>query len=229
MNLYKETMRGVDKGIESDGRWIFCESAIVAENEDGEKRGRIKVVIPSIDPDFTFDDWVVPAATHCLGDGYGMLMIPPKGAEVLITGVLGQKFNLAYHSAVYNEDSKVPEELGIDTPGMKVPANLAFIANLIALFQGQDVQIIAEELAIVLAKNITAEAEELAELKGETVEVTATGEVKISGGTARIESDGSITVTGESLTMTATGNIAVNASGNLTLQGRIVNKVGPAI
>jgi len=113
---YKAASKGSQRDAKQAMPWLICESAIVSENVDPDKLGRIKVIIPSIDEDNQFGDWIVPAASHCLGDGFGMLMLPVKGQEVLITGVLGQKFNLVYHAAVYNEEAKVAEELSLDWP-----------------------------------------------------------------------------------------------------------------
>jgi len=218
VNLYNAASK---KGSGETTPWLICESAIVAETDDPDKLGRVKVIIPSIDEDNVFDDWVVPAASHCLGDGFGMLMTPAKGQEVLISGVLGQKFNLVYHAAVYNEDAKIATELNLDWPGIKVPKNLTFIATLIQRLVAQNVEVIAEQLCKIQAENIESLASQLNKTTGQNVQSTASAENKIEGQT--------IVVNGTTITISANGNVAVTASGNLTLQGRMVNKVGPAI
>ncbi len=222
MKLARATRKNAGSEIARSDRWLTCESAIVAENVDPDKLGRIKVIIPSIDEDMMFDDWVVPAASHCMGNGFGMLMIPPKGAEVIVSGVLGQKFNLIYHAAVYNEEMKAPEELNPDRPGFKVP---------------KDFWLIVGELMKVQAQSIEMVASQLAKLEAATIQSLASGENKLRGGTVKIEADGAITINGASVTIqpngnvtiNPTGNVAIAPTGNLTLNGRTVNKMGPAI
>lgn len=217
----KNLWRASQKGSPSNAPWA-CESAIVAVNDDPDRLGRIKVIIPSIDEDNVFDDWIVPAATHCMGDGFGMLMIPPKGAEVIVSGVLGQKHNFVYHAAVYNEEMKVPAELNAQTPGFKVPANFFVLAALLIKIQSQNLHLIAEQLAKIEATNIESIATQLNKMQGQNATVEADQALALMGNTVTVHSDGSMTIQ-------ASGNIAVTASGNLTLQGRTVNKVGPAI
>ena len=222
MRLARATRKNAGNEIARSDRWLTCESAIVADIDDPDKLGRIKVIIPSIDENNVFDDWVVPAATHCMGDGFGMLMIPPKGAEVLISGVLGQKFNLIYHAAVYNEEMKAPEELNADRPGFKLPKDFWLIVGMLMKVQAQNIQLIASQLAKLEAANIEVSADSLAKMQGANATLEADQTVAVMGNTVTVHADGSITIQ-------ANGNIAVSATGNLTLQGRTVNKVGPAI
>ena len=199
--------------------------------------GRIKVSIPSINPDEVFDDWVIPIASHCLGNGFGMLMIPPIGSEVIISGVLGQVSNLVYHAAIYNEDNLAPEDLTPETAGIVAPAKLLFKAN--------DVELYATELLKETAEDIEITATATNAITGEQLELTAGDKITAAGneieivadGPARLEADGAAALIGNSvtihadgsITIQANGNIAISATGNLTLQGRTVNKVGPPI
>ena len=227
--VYKATSKTAQREAKGTMPWLICESAIVAENVDPDNLGRIKVIIPSIDEDNMFDDWVVPAASHCLGDGFGMLMLPAKGQEVLITGQLGQKFNLVYHAAVYNEEMKAPAELNVDTPGVKVPKNFFVLVAQLMKIEAQNLRFIAEQLAKIEAANIQSVASAENKMTGQTV--------KLEGGTVTINSDGSITINGASVSIQASGNVSITPSGNcsvfpmgsLTLNGRTVNKVGPPI
>lgn len=236
MGIYDEHLKGSRNAIDANGDWLKCEFARVAENEDPEMQGRIKVVIPSIDPDNVFDEWVMPIASHCLGNGFGMLMIPPKGAEVMISGVLGQTKNLVYHAAVYNDDFLAPEELTPDTAGIKAPANLSFIAILLLLIKAENVELYATELLKQTAEDIeitatatnaiTGEQVELAAgdkltAVGNEIEIAADGSLKINGGTVVVDASGSITIKGDSVT--------INPTTSLKLFNRTVNKIGPAI
>lgn len=238
--LYKEAAKGVANGIDQDGRWLIFESAIVAENEDPEKLHRIKVVIPSIDEDLVYDDWVRPAGV-CLGNQLGTVIIPPKGSEVLVTGVLGQKFNLVYTGAIYNEEMSIPAELGIDTPGIKVPKNLSLIAGLIGLLQAQNIRIIAEALARMSGQNTEVIATALAKMSGQNTEVVAQQLAKMLGATATVQASGTallkggqVNIQGGTITLSngnisiQGGSVSINGS-SVTIRGRPVSPVGPPI
>jgi uncharacterized protein involved in type VI secretion and phage assembly len=228
-SAYNSMMRGAARESRAAMPWLIFESAIVAENEDPDRLGRIKVVIPSIDPDLMFDDWIVPAATHCLGAGFGFLAIPPKGAEVLISGVLGQKFNLVYTSAAYNEEMAAAAELGVDWPGIKVPKNLAWIATLMMKLVAQNMQVLVEQLFRLEAANVESVASQLHKTSGQNVQSIAAAENKLQGQTVVVNGT-TITVTGSGdVTISTSANVAITAAGNMTLQGRTVNKVGPPI
>lgn len=222
MSLYAESQKGASRAVEKDGRWLICESAIVADTNDPDKQHRIKVVIPAIDPDLIYDDWVRCASGVCLGDGLGSVFIPEKGQEVLISGVLGQKFNLVYHAPLYHEENHTPGELDKDTPGIKVPKNLSFIAGLLLKLLGQNILAEAEQLATFKGNNADVIATATARVNGADVQVTASNQLSINGATVTINSNGSVTIHGG-------GNVAVSASGTLTLEGRTVNKSGPSI
>lgn len=209
-SLFKDVRKGVKSNIAEEGRWLFAESAIVADNDDPEKQHRIRVVIPSIDENLIFDEWVRPAA-FCLGDGFGTVFIPPKGAEVIVTGALGQKFNLFYFST-FNEAMLIPPELSKNNPGIHAPNNLQFIAEQVMKLLAQEIQIIAQHLAKLQGENVTVEATQLSEIKG--------NEIKLNGATITVNGNGSISISG--------GNISISGD-NVTIQNRLVQKNGMPI
>lgn len=237
-SLYKSLRRSSRQIVEETERPWISESAIVTDNNDPERRHRIKVTIPSLDEDNVFDDWISPATPFSKGDGYGSSFIPPIGSEVRITGDLGQKHNWTYHGAVHNEDAAIPEEFGPEADGVKVPGELAYIAELklrLASLQ-EDVEILAQHLCKIDAENIESTATETNAITGENVEIaagqkitfvgneietTAEGDLLINGGTVKIDSEGQILIEGSS--------VKINPSGTLTLFNRNVNKVGPSI
>ena len=200
-HLFREMQKGVDRGIEKDGRWLIAETGIVAENVDPDLQHRVKVIIPSIDEDLVFDEWAKQLVLSCLGDGFGAVWVPPVGSEVVLFGQLGQKYNLFYMS-VYNEEMRVPE--GYDNEmsvGAHVPGNLAYRAEEIGIFSAREINFHADELARTEAENIESEATALHKTTGENVESTAQQENKITGQTVRIlgnafqfNPDGSLTI-----------------------------------
>jgi hypothetical protein len=111
-NLYAKSKKANRETVDQEFRWLSGVPAIVADNKDPEGMHRVRVIIPSIDPDKIFDEWarqLIP----CLGDGYGCFYLPPNNTEVVLFGQLGQKFNLFY-MGVYNETHKVPPDFMTD-------------------------------------------------------------------------------------------------------------------
>lgn len=227
-SLYKSLSRTIRSHASDDNRWVFSESAIVADTNDPEKRHRIKVSIPTIDEDLVYDDWIAPATPFSFGDGFGSVFLPKVGIEVLITGVLGQKYNFVYHGAVYNEENKAPE-LGENTQGMKVPGNLTFIAILLMLLQAQNIRMIAEQLAHIEAQNIEIFAEQLAKMTGQNTEVEADQLAKMQGSQAEVTAENQLTIHGGTVTVNSDGSITIQGGGAITIQGTAIQITGSSI
>lgn len=228
--LYKALAKAAGQQIAKKDRWLVNEYAIVAETDDPENQHRIKVVIPSINEDEVYDEWVRPMTPFSMGDGFGLVMIPPKGSEVSITGVLAQKHNLSYSSAVYNEETRKSDQLGPDTAGIHVPANLKFIAELLATLQGENVDVIALQLARMTGEDADVIANALVTVQGQNATIAADQAVAVMGNTVTLHADGSITIqANDNISISATGNVTVSATGILRLGTRIVNKIGPTI
>lgn len=135
-----ETRMSAREATAADGRWLTGVTAIVAENEDPERQHRVKVIIPSIDEDVTYDEWA-RQMVFCLGNGFGSVFIPPVGSEVVLFGQLGEKYSLFYAS-VYNEDMEIAADFDAPTvSGFRVPGDFKMIADL-------DMQLRSGRLAI---------------------------------------------------------------------------------
>jgi len=211
MSLYKEMKKASRNASSEDGNWLFGVPAIVADNNDPENQHRIRVIIPSIDEDLIFDEWA-RQFVFCLGDGFGSAFIPPKGAEVVLFGQLGQKYNLFYAS-LYNEENFISSELSKDVSGFHVP---------------KDLKIIADNNSQFLAQNIEINAQSKAEIKGENVKVQSAEKTEILSNEITLNADGSITIkSGGNLKIEGNN---VNIDGNsVKIQGRIVAKNGQPI
>lgn len=245
MNLSRE-MKAQRKATQQTApAWLMGVPALVADNEDPDRQHRIKVTIPSIDPDIVYDEWARQMVLSCLGDGFGAAWVPPKGSEVVLFGQLGEKHHLFYAS-LYNEEMRVPEGYPDErSVGAKVPENLRFRAEELGRFDAKNVEINADELCRTTAQNAEEIIEQLHKTTAQTIETAATGqnkmtgntalveavgEAKFKGGTVVIQSDGSIQITANgNVSISTSGNMAATAGGNMTLQGRTVAKVGPTI
>lgn len=120
---------GAGESGDNDSRWLVAVPGIVAENEDPEHQHRVKVVIPSIDEDRVFDDWVKQLVLYVGPPGYGSFFVPEKGVEVALFGELGEKHTLFY-IPVFNEDFVTPSDF--DSPakaGFRAPADFKVIAE----------------------------------------------------------------------------------------------------
>lgn len=121
-------IKRVARDEDSDDR-LICVEAIVAVNEDPEKRHRIKVVIPMMDENIIRDEWARQIGCYVGGPGFGSFFVPPIGSEVVLFGRLGQKHNLFYMS-VYNEDFIVPPDFdSTAVAGIRAPGDLKFISE----------------------------------------------------------------------------------------------------
>ncbi len=211
-SLYKEARISGTDAVAGEGRWMIGVNGIVAENQDPEKQHRVKLIIPSIDENLIFDEWARSFA-FCLGNGYGTALIPPKGAEVILFGQLGQKFNLFY-VPVYNEEMLTPDGFENEmSVGVSAPGDLKFLAELLARIHASNVELLAEQVAKITATSVEIDGSDSVEI--------GSGKLNVNGTQISVQSDGTIDISG--------GNINVNASGTLKLQNRTVNKGGPSI
>jgi hypothetical protein len=153
-SLYQSLARSAQKSVEPDERWVVALPAIVAENKDPERQHRIRVVIPSIDENLVFEEWVRQLGFYVGPPGYGSFFLPPVGSEVALFGQLGQKFNL-YYLSVFNEEHIIPPDFeGETAAGWRVPGDLKILVE-------GDLQITAGRLLLHADKskvNITGAA-----------------------------------------------------------------------
>jgi hypothetical protein len=217
--IYREITKRTESVIDNNERWMTGVTGIVAENNDPENQHRVKVIIPSIDENETYDEWV-RQMVFCMGDGFGSVFIPPVGSEVVLFGTLGEKYNLFYAS-LYNEEMQISSVLNKDKAGIHAPKDLYLIAELTAKILARNIAIKAEQLVNIVGENIKSEASQLNEVKGNQVKIDG-NQISVSGSTVTIHSDGSMTIS-------ASGSVSISATGSVSIQGRPVRKLGPPI
>jgi Type VI secretion system/phage-baseplate injector OB domain len=216
--LFKQMSKNSESVVDRTERWATGLTGIVAENNDPENQHRVKVIIPSIDENETYDEWV-RQFVFCLGDGFGSVFIPPVGSEVVLFGTLGEKYNLFYAS-VYNEEMKISSQLSKDIAGIHAPKSLYFIAAEFLKNLAQNILIKAEQLVNIIGENIKSEASQLNELKGSQVKIDG-NQISLSGSTITMNSDGSVTIS-------ANGQVSISG-GSVKIENRLVKKIGPPI
>ncbi|WP_291726157.1 phage baseplate assembly protein V [Bernardetia sp.] len=78
-----------EKGLEEAGRFYGLYHGIVVENEDPEKRGRLRVKVPSIFGDQVLEEWIYGKSIFS-GDTIGIWAIPSTKSGVWISFVNGE-------------------------------------------------------------------------------------------------------------------------------------------
>lgn len=79
---------------------------LVVENEDGEKRGRLKVVVPAVMG--TQEVWALPCAPYA-GDGVGFFALPEVGTGVWIEFEAGD-VSFPIWTGCFWGDNQIPAE-----------------------------------------------------------------------------------------------------------------------
>ena len=78
-----EALRTIEKSIRKQQTTYYGKyRGFVADNEDPEGLGRIKLTVPSVLGEAT-SDWALPAVAYGGGADFGTLFVPPVGAQVL--------------------------------------------------------------------------------------------------------------------------------------------------
>jgi phage baseplate assembly protein gpV len=181
---------------------FFCTEAVVARNDDPEKRCRVQCLIPIIDENETYQIWARRFQLYVGDSGFGDYFVPEVGTEVLLIGRLGDTNNLFY-APLFNETHLTPPELSNDVLGLKVPNDLKVIAGELAKLHAKNIETIAQEVVRIMAEKVLIETDD--ELNIDSPKVTIEGN--------QIVIEGNVTIKGSSV----------------KLFNRTVNPTGPAI
>lgn len=80
----------------------------VEDTDDPEKRGRVRVSVPSVLGGET-SDWAVPCMPYGGGAGYGMLTVPPVGSQVLVEFIEGDLSSPVWVGTFWRDGSEAPD------------------------------------------------------------------------------------------------------------------------
>ena len=84
MSAFSEFKENFESGLEYFGLYYGKYEALVLDNDDPEKRGRLKVSCPRVYGKEKFDKWVYPSGLFS-GKKYGFHAIPEKGDVIRLT------------------------------------------------------------------------------------------------------------------------------------------------
>lgn len=103
----------VPRSRTTDRRYYGLVEALVAEVDDPEHEGRVKLRFPWFDGGVAISDWCRVAQLYA-GDGYGSLFVPEKGDEVLAAFVHGDMRFPVVLGGLYNGKDKPPSHHAAD-------------------------------------------------------------------------------------------------------------------
>jgi type VI secretion system (T6SS) baseplate-like injector VgrG len=118
---------------------FMCVPAIVAVNEDPEFLHRIKVIIPHLDQEQVYDDWVWQMGGAAGAKGYGDVALPALGQEVMLFSEWGQGERM-FFLAVFNEFNPTPGDSDNETTRViRAAGGLKIISNGPLILEGSRV------------------------------------------------------------------------------------------
>jgi uncharacterized protein involved in type VI secretion and phage assembly len=169
---------------------------IVTSVEDPERKGRVQVRLPAIDPTGEAEIWARVAVPYA-GDNYGAFLIPDVDTEVLVVFVSGDAGWPIVIGNLWNGATELPEDL----PGGAVDRWTLTGRNgtRIAIVEEQDGQ---EKVEIELPSgNVKATLTDAG--GGEVVLRAANNTIKLSTSGVLVESSAKVEVRASSVSVTA--------------------------
>ena len=191
-------------------------AGVVTSNDDDEKKGRVKVRLPWIDPDFE-TEWA-PVSQIYAGSDYGAYWIPEQGDQVVVAFLRGELRKPIVVSSIYSRD-RTPYMARGDGSKPKLFRTMAGHMLLMEDGEGPKIQLVDKtgknEVVIDSGSNtvtVRADADVVVEAK-KNVKVTASQSVEV-------EASQSVSISAKTdLSLKATGSISIEAQGALTLSG----------
>ena len=111
----------IEKTIrQQQNRYYGKYRAFVSDNVDPQKRGRCKLVVPSVMGE-TVSDWALPCTPYGGAADLGFLAVPPVGAQVVAEFMEGDISSPLWTGTFWRTADEVPAEFGAnDGPTAKV-------------------------------------------------------------------------------------------------------------
>jgi hypothetical protein len=95
-------------GLESIGRFYGLYRGFVVDNDDPEKRGRLKIKMPELFHDQVYDEWIYGRAIYNTSQG-GIFAIPAVGSTVFVSFLNGDKAYPIWEFGWF-PDKDIPED-----------------------------------------------------------------------------------------------------------------------
>jgi uncharacterized protein involved in type VI secretion and phage assembly len=206
--------------------WGGVVSAIVTNNTDPDKMGRVKLKFPWLDGQLE-SDWARVASVGA-GNQRGLFWMPEVNDEVLVAFEHGDFDHPYVVGCLWNGQDKPPENPDNALKNGKVEI------RMLKTREGHIIRLVDDSagklIEIIDCDNINHIK---LDVKNKKLQITTTGDMEIkSTGKTNIQATGTLTVKGDAninveaggnLALKATGNASVEASGQLNLKGTMVN------
>jgi uncharacterized protein involved in type VI secretion and phage assembly len=195
-----DALRTIEKSIRKQQTTYYGKyRAFVADNEDPEGMGRVKLTVPSVLGEAT-SDWALPAVAYGGGADFGTLFVPPAGAQVLAEFLEGDPSAPIWAATFWRQSSEMPAEY--QGPSTKI---IKTESGHVLTFEDKDGE---EQITLHSA----TEAEMLMDPNG-SISLTDSGGAKVvldaEAGEILIED-----ANGNSMLMSSSGITCTDASGN---------------
>jgi hypothetical protein len=103
-------LQALEKTIRKQQTSYFAKyRAFVADNDDPDTLGRIKMTIPSVLGE-AVSDWALPCVPYGGGSDFGMLAVPPVGAQVIAEFLEGDPSSPVWTGTFWRQNSEMPQE-----------------------------------------------------------------------------------------------------------------------
>lgn len=201
--------------------------ALVIDNVDPDKMGRVKVKFP-VDAEQAPESTWVRIAWPDAGKNRGMVMLPEKDSEVVIAFayrtlepyIMGSVYNGAADKPVYaNEDGKDDHRWFLSRSGHKVDfSDESGKERIDVETGGKEVALALDDanktLGATAEKNVTLEAKEGFSLKCKDLKIEASGTITIKGGQTGVFHGGTAnTLTATTSQVWTAASVAIGGTG----------------
>jgi uncharacterized protein involved in type VI secretion and phage assembly len=183
------------------GRYYGKYRGLVADNLDPDKRGRLKVRVPSVLGEVT-SDWALPCFPYGGAADLGFIAVPPVGAMVAVEFMEGDLSAPIWTGAFWRSADQVPAEVAGDGASTKL---LKTDSGHVVSFEDKEGE----------------EAVTLTSAAGAVLEMNAGGSFALTdsgGATVTLDAEaGQIVIedaNGNSITLSSSGITATDGSGN---------------
>lgn len=103
-------LQDLEKSIRKQKTSYFAKyRAFVADNDDPDSLGRIKLTIPSVLGE-AVSDWALPCVPYGGGSDFGLLAVPPLGAQVIAEFLEGDPSSPIWTGTFWRQSAELPEE-----------------------------------------------------------------------------------------------------------------------
>lgn len=196
MSALEQTIR------QQRNRYFGKYRAFVSDNVDPEKRGRCKLVIPSVLGDVV-SDWALPCVAYGGAADIGVIAVPPVDAQVIAEFMEGDISSPLWTGTFWRSENEVPSEFsGNEEPTAKVLKSESGHVLVLEDASGDEAVTLRSSADAVLEMNSDGSFA-LTDSGGATVTLdAASNEIRVED------------ANGNSMTMSASGIAFADAFGN---------------